>query len=141
MDILEFMNQAVAARASDLHITVNLPPIIRVDGSLEKLTDQKLTSQDTAALVKQVLNEKQLAKLHEKGEIDTSFSHPGMGRFRVNAYRQRGSYGLAFRVIYSRIPSLEELGLPGNVADFTKKQRGLVLVTGPTGSGKSTTLA
>lgn len=141
MDILEYLKQAISARASDLHITAMLPPIIRVDGSLEKLNDQILAPHDTAALVQQVLTEKQLNKLQERGELDLSFSHPGMGRFRVNAFRQRGSYGMAFRVVYSTIPSLEELGLPPNVADFTRKQRGLVLVTGPTGSGKSTTLA
>ncbi|RQD70558.1 MAG: type IV pilus twitching motility protein PilT [Tindallia sp. MSAO_Bac2] len=141
MDVLEYLKQAVNARASDLHVTVSLPPIIRVDGSLEKLNDKALMPEDTAAMVKQVLTERQLNVLLEKGEIDISFSHPGMGRFRVNAYRQRGSYGMAFRVVYSRIPSLEELGLPPTVAELTRKQRGLILVTGPTGSGKSTTLA
>lgn len=141
MDILEYLKQAISARASDLHITAMLPPIIRVDGSLEKLNEKVLQPHDTATLVQQVLAEKQLHKLQEKGEIDLSFSHPGLGRFRVNAYRQRGSYGMAFRLVYSTIPNLEELGLPPNVADFTRKQRGLVLVTGPTGSGKSTTLA
>ncbi len=141
MNILDFLTQAVEAKASDLHVTVNLPPMVRVDGSLEKLDEKVLKPEDTALMVKQVLSQKQLSVLQEKGEIDTSFSHPGMGRFRLNVYRQRGSYGMAFRVVYSRIPTLEELGLPPNVADFTRKQRGLVLVTGPTGSGKSTTLA
>ena len=141
MDILQFLKQAIELRASDLHITAMLPPIVRVDGRLEKLTDVALAPEDTAMLVKQVLTEKQLIRLQEKGEMDVSFSHPGLGRFRVNAYRQRGSYGMAFRVVYSKIPTLEELGLPANVSDFTRKQRGLVLVTGPTGSGKSTTLA
>ncbi len=141
MDILEYLKQAVDARASDLHITVNLPPIVRVDGSLERLNDSRLKPEDTANLVTQVLTEQQLERLEEKGELDFSFSNPGMGRFRVNAYRQRGSYGMAFRVVQDRIPSLEELGLPSVVADLTRKQRGLVLVTGPTGSGKSTSLA
>ncbi|MDW7672418.1 MAG: type IV pilus twitching motility protein PilT [Bacillota bacterium] len=141
MDILEYLKQAVDAKASDLHITVGLPPIVRIDGSLERLDDERLTPQDSAGLVTQVLTEQQLGRLQEKGELDFSFSNPGMGRFRVNAYRQRGSYGMAFRVVQDRIPSLEELGLPAVVADFTRKQRGLVLVTGPTGSGKSTSLA
>ena len=141
MEIMKLLEKTVGTRASDLHITVGLPPIVRIDGDLEKLDDSVLTPQDTTNLVKQTLAEKQLHILQDKGELDFSFAHPGLGRFRVNAYRQRGSYGMAFRVVYSTIPSLEELGLPSNVAELTRKKRGLILVTGPTGAGKSTTLA
>ncbi len=141
MDILEYLDQAVATKASDLHITVGMPPILRIDGALEKITDTPLTPEDTAGFIRQVLSDEQQELLHVRGQLDVSFSMPGRGRFRVNAYRQRQSYGLAFRVVSSLIPSLEELGLPPVVADLARKKRGLILVTGPTGSGKSTTLA
>ncbi len=92
-------------------------------------------------MVQQILGEDRMEKLDEEGQIDTSFSSPGIGRCRVNAYKQRGSYGMALRIIPLTIPSVEELGLPPVVNDLSKLARGLILVTGPTGSGKSTTLA
>ena len=92
-------------------------------------------------MVKQVLDERQFKELNEKGELDTSFSKAGIGRFRVNAFKQRGSYGMAIRVIPLRIPTMDELGLPKVAKELARKPRGLILVTGPTGSGKSTTLA
>nr|WP_291402547.1 type IV pilus twitching motility protein PilT [Acidaminobacter sp.] len=141
MSILTYLDQAVKSKASDLHITVGQPPIMRLDGELVKLTDIPLTPEDTVAMVKETMKSHQFDALEERGELDYSFSYPNVGRFRVNAYRQRGSYGLAFRVVYGAIPSLEDLGLPPVVADLSRKKRGLILVTGPTGSGKSTTLA
>lgn len=141
MSVLTYLDQTVKSKASDLHITVGQPPIMRLDGELVKLTDKPLTPEDTLSMVKETMNAVKLEMLEKKGELDYSFSYPNVGRFRVNAYRQRGSYGLAFRVVYGRIPSLEELGLPPVVADLSRKKRGLILVTGPTGSGKSTTLA
>jgi twitching motility protein PilT len=141
MSVLTYLDQAVKSKASDLHITVGQPPIMRLDGELVKLTDKLLTPDDTLRMVKEVMKGTQFDHLEEHGELDFSFSYPEVGRFRVNGYRQRGSYGLAFRVVYGRIPSLEELGLPSVVAELARKKRGLILVTGPTGSGKSTTLA
>lgn len=141
MDILSLLEKAVAGRASDLHITVNVPPIIRVDGHLEKMGDTTLSSEDTAVLARQMLTVEQIKQLEQKGELDLSFSNPGLGRFRMNIYKQRGSYCMAIRVVNIHIPSLEDLGLPPSVKELTKKTRGLILVTGPTGSGKSTTLA
>jgi len=141
MSVLTYLDQAVKSKASDLHITVGQPPIMRLDGELVKLTDTPLTPEDTLSMVKETMKSHQFEILEDKGELDYSFSYPNVGRFRVNAYRQRGSYGLAFRVVYGRIPSLEELGLPPVVSDLARKKRGLILVTGPTGSGKSTTLA
>ena len=141
MTIHDLMKQTVQMKASDLHITVGIPPTIRVNGQLEKISDQILNSADTEAFVKEITTDKQFAELKERGEIDFSLSIPGFHRFRLNAYKQRGSYGIAIRVVFSKIPSFDTLGLPPLVKELTKKSRGLILVTGPTGSGKSTTLA
>lgn len=141
MKIGEILEKASEQRASDIHITVMMPPVFRVDGELVSLEEENLTPEMTETLVRQVLNQRQLEHLNEKGELDLSFSKPGLGRYRVNAYMQRGTYGMALRVVNTRIPELDELGLPPVIADLTRKKRGLVLVTGPTGSGKSTTLA
>lgn len=141
MNIIELVQYAVEKNASDLHITVGIPPMLRINGELIRINSKVLYSDDTEELVKQVLNEKQLKELNEKGQIDTSYSRPGVGRFRVNAYKQRGSYGMAIRVIPLVVPTIDELGLPPIIKDITRTKRGLILVTGPTGSGKSTTLA
>ncbi len=141
MTIIELVNIATQKKASDIHISVGIPPVIRVNGELLLLEGDPLMPQDTQRLVSETLEEKILEELEEKGEIDTSFSSPGIGRCRVNAYKQRGSYGMALRIIPLTIPSIEELGLPHVVSDLSKLPRGLILVTGPTGSGKSTTLA
>jgi twitching motility protein PilT len=141
MEILSLLEKATAARASDLHITVGVPPIIRVDGQLIKMGETPLSTENTTVLVKQMLTVEQIKQLEQRGELDLSFSNSGLGRFRMNIYKQRGSYCMAIRVVNIKIPSLEELGLPPSVRELTKKTRGLILVTGPTGSGKSTTLA
>jgi twitching motility protein PilT len=141
MNIYDLMKQTVQMKASDLHITVGIPPTVRVNGQLKKISDEILKSSDTEAFVKEITTPKQFADLEERGEMDFSVSIPGFHRFRLNAYKQRGSYGIAIRVVFSKIPSFESLGLPPIVKELTKKTRGLILVTGPTGSGKSTTLA
>jgi len=141
MDVLQLLKEAVDVGASDLHITVNVPPTIRLNGELEDLQYEALKPSDTLDIVKQVLSEKQFETLKKIGELDLSFSNPGIGRYRVNAYRQRGSYGLAIRVVNLEIPTIEQLGLPIVVKELARKRRGLILVTGPTGSGKSTSLA
>lgn len=141
MGIHTYLEQAVNRNASDLHITVGRPPILRLDGELTAIGDKPLKPDETLAMAKEVIPESRFAEFDKRGELDFNYSIGSMGRFRVNAYKQRGSYGLAFRVVYGRIPGLEELGLPMVVAELARKQRGLILVTGPTGSGKSTTLA
>lgn len=141
MSLLDLIKYATKKRASDIHITVGVPPILRVDGVLEYFGEQKLYPEETERLVKQILDEKQIEELKLKGEVDTSFSSSGIGRFRVNAYKQRGSYAMALRIIPIKVPTVEELGLPIMIKDLVRLPRGLVLVTGPTGSGKSTTLA
>lgn len=141
MNITDLVNIGMEKQASDIHITVGMPPTLRVNGELLMLEGKKLSPQDTEALVHEVLDAERFDELKEKGEIDISFSSSGVGRYRVNVYKQRGSYGMALRIIPLTIPSIEELGLPAVVQDISELPRGLVLVTGPTGSGKSTTLA
>lgn len=141
MELLELIKIGTDKKASDIHITVGLPPILRINGKLTKLEHDILRPEDTKELVYKSLNKNLIETLERNGEVDTSFSSPGVGRFRINAYKQRGSYGMAFRIIPLEIPSMEELRLPKVVSDFAKLPRGLILVTGPTGSGKSTTLA
>lgn len=140
MNILELMVSAVEQRASDLHITVGSPPIMRIDGHLIRVSDVMFTPADTETHVRDLLSREQMALLSAKGELDFSYSTPGLGRFRVNAYRQRGSYSMALRIVAQDIPSAKALGLPPIIHELAKKRRGLILVTGPTGSGKSTTL-
>ena len=141
MDVLKLLEDTIAKRASDLHITVGLPPMMRIDGVLVPFGDNNLTPKDTEEYTNLILNSRQREILEDVGQVDFSYSIPGWGRFRVNAYRQRGSYAIAFRLIPTGIPTLRELNLPETLRDFTQLTRGLILVTGPTGSGKSTTLA
>lgn len=139
--IEEMLRIAKEAGASDVHITVGVPPKMRVNGKLITMDFDKLLPNDTKQLLTEIMNEKQLAYFEERGEYDMSFSIPNMGRYRVNAYKQRGSVAIALRLVGTRVPSPEELGVPDSVIDLYQRKRGLVLVTGPTGSGKSTTLA
>ncbi len=141
MNIIQILQNAVEMKASDLHITVALPPMIRVNGELKPYGDIQLTQSDTAAAAKQILSDSQMSMLDNVGEVDLSYVLPGISRFRVNVYKQRGSFCMAFRVIWVRIPTIDELGFPNVIKDLSLKPRGLILVTGPTGSGKSTTLA
>jgi twitching motility protein PilT len=133
----------VHAHGSDLHLTTGAPPTIRVNGSLHYLGGyDELDSHDTDVLVRAAVNgPEQWEQFEREHELDFSYSIEGVSRFRVNLYAQRGSYGAAFRAIPHSIKSLEELGVPASVAKFAHMHRGLVLVTGPTGSGKTTTLA
>lgn len=131
----------VDKEASDLHITVGLPPMVRVDGRLKKFGDEKVSGEVLEGYCKKIMSDEQFAILNEKGEIDLAYSIPSRGRFRVNAFKQRGAYAIVARVVNLTIPSPEELGLPSALMEMCDKKRGLVLVTGATGSGKSTTLA
>lgn len=141
MDLLQLVSYGTDNFASDIHITVGRPPIFRINGELETLGGEPLTPEQTESLTKQALTDKLWEELKDKGEIDFSYSSPGKGRYRVNAYKQRGSYAMALRIIPLEIPSMKSLGLPSVVEDLARLRRGLILVTGPTGSGKSTTLA
>jgi twitching motility protein PilT len=142
LHINDLLKAAAERGASDLHIKVGAYPVIRVDGELIQMTDQPRMMQDnTIALAFSIMNARQKQKFKENSEIDLAYSVPGLGRFRVNCFQQRGAVGLVLRVIPVRIATLEELTLPPVLGDITDEQRGLVLVTGSTGSGKSTTLA
>lgn len=141
-NVREILEEAKAAGASDVHITVGIPPKIRVNGKLITLTQyNRLLPADTLEMLLNIMTETQRARFEERGEYDMSFSIPDLGRYRVNAYKQRGSVALAFRLVGTKVPSPEELGVPASVIDLYQRKRGLILVTGPTGSGKSTTLA
>ena len=140
-DIVDLLTLAVERGASDLVITVGLPPMIKVDGEFHPTEYEPLSPQDTRRLMYALMDEKQQRIFEEEKELDFSFSLPGKGRYRVNVFLQRGSVGGVLRVVPATIKSFEELGLPKNIAEIALSPRGLVLVTGPTGSGKSTTLA
>ena len=139
--IEELMRIAKDNGASDVHITVGIPPKMRVAGALTDMDFPRFLPNDTSEIIKSIMNERQLEILNKKGEVDFSFSIPSLGRYRINVYNQRGSLAAAIRLVGTTVPKPEELGLPKSVVDLYSKKRGLVLVTGPTGSGKSTTLA
>ncbi len=128
--------------ATDMHVTVGAQPMLRVHSHLKPIEgSEKVTPQDTAAIVEESLDEPHRQLLDSNGEVDFSFSRAGLGRFRANIFKQRGSYSVAIRSLPFAIPPFETLGLPVSVKELTKKQNGLILATGATGSGKSTTLA
>ena len=141
MNIYNLLQEAVNLNASDIHITIGTNPTARIKGNFIKLSDSILTKTDTENMVKEIAGEERLKKIQQIGELDFSASLEDGTRFRVNAYKQKGNYALAIRTITSEIPVFEELNLPETLKTFTEKHKGLVLVTGPTGSGKSTTLA
>jgi len=141
-DFSDVIRQVVKQGASDLHITPGSPPMIRLKGSLVAVRDvPKLTPTDTRELVYTILSSSQRQRFEEELQLDFAYTAPALGRFRVNVFMQRGSVGAAFRLIPSKTVPIEALGLPPVVREFTSRPRGIVLVTGPTGSGKSTTLA
>ncbi len=141
MLIEELLELTVNMGASDLHISNGLPPVIRVDGKLLRTEYPPLSADDVEALIFPMLSNEQRRTLEQVWELDLSYGIHGLGRFRVNIYKDKGCYAAAFRTINSNIPNFESLGLSSIVKKITEKPRGLILVTGPTGSGKSTTLA
>ena len=141
MIIEELLERLVKDGGSDLHISSNLPPVVRIDGTLRRYDYPALTPDDVEALLFPMLSNEQRRTLEQNWELDFSYGIEGLSRFRVNFYKDKGSYAAAFRTITSTVPSFEQLGLPDIVRKTAEKPRGLVLVTGPTGSGKSTTLA
>src|SRR5437867_132958 len=138
----ELLEHMVTRDASDLHVTAGAPPVVRVRGDVERLEGyDALTPEDTQQLLYRILSSEQQKQLELKRQLDFSHSMPGLARFRVNVYFQRESIGAAFRLIPAELKTLEELGIPSSLHQLAEKPRGIVLVTGPTGSGKSTTLA
>ncbi|MEH6993669.1 type IV pilus twitching motility protein PilT [Neobacillus drentensis] len=135
------LRAALEFKASDIHLTVGVPPILRINGELRRYGKDILLPDDTEEMARLTIPEEMWDVFKEKGELDYSYGIPGVSRFRVNAYHQRKSVSLALRVVASKTPTIEDLDLPDIVAKLVEKPQGLILVTGPTGSGKSTTLA
>jgi twitching motility protein PilT len=142
MELNEILQVALRAGASDIHLKAGLPPMFRVDGSLVPLRDaRRLPPEEVARMGFGLMNEYQRAKYEQTSEVDLAYGVPGLGRFRVNVFQQRGTIGVVLRVIPFKIQTIEQLMLPRILEKVAGEQRGLVLVTGTTGSGKSTTLA
>lgn len=128
-------------KASDIHLTVGVPPIMRINGELKRYGKDILRPADTEGMAKAIIPDNMWSQFREKGELDFSYGIPGVSRFRVNTYFQRSCVAMAVRIVPTKIPTIEELDLPPILRKIAEKPQGLVLVTGPTGSGKSTTLA
>jgi twitching motility protein PilT len=141
MTLPELLKKTVELQGSDLHITISTPPQVRVHGHLQRLEGPELAPSDTKALTYSVLTDSQKKRFEESLELDFSFGIKGLARFRCNMFNQRGAVAAVYRLIPEKIRSFQELGLPPVLANLAERPRGLVLVTGPTGSGKSTTLA
>jgi twitching motility protein PilT len=144
VDLVSLLRRVVDTGASDVHLKLGQPPVVRLHGDLEPLPDTEImTESDLESVLDEItaLSPRRREHFEDTGDLDIAFSHPTLPRFRVNGFRQRGAISFAFRVIPSQIPSFNELGLPGGVKRLASEHRGLILVTGPTGSGKTTTLA
>lgn len=142
MDINEILTIAVKARGSDIHIKTGLPPIVRIDGKLHPIPNaQRLSPEFVGDMASKMMSDRQRRIFDENSEVDMAYAVPGLGRFRVSAYRQRSTIAMVFRSISFKIPTLEELNLPPVMKKICAEERGLILVTGTTGSGKSSTLA
>lgn len=141
MDIIDLLTLTTTRGASDLHLAAGTPPTIRLNGKLTRVGDTPLTREEVHRMLSAILTDEQRARFEAEHELDFALERPGVGRFRANAFTQRHGQGIIFRLIPSRIQTLDELGMPSVLKSVAMEQRGLVLVTGPTGSGKSTTLA
>ncbi|MDS3859768.1 type IV pilus twitching motility protein PilT [Thermosynechococcaceae cyanobacterium BACA0444] len=139
--IEDLMEQVVASGGSDLHLSAGLPPYIRISGKLTPTEYEPMTPEQCQRLIFSMLNNTQRKHLEQNWELDCSYGVRGLARFRVNVYKDRGTYAACLRALSSKIPTFEQLGLPNIVREMTERPRGLILVTGPTGSGKTTTLA
>ncbi len=137
----ELIGTAIEKGASDLHLSVGVPPCMRINGFIVRMGTEVLIPKAIEDIVSGIIDERHREVFEEAGEVDFAYSIPSLGRFRVNVFRQRGSLSMVVRILNLRIPAPEELGIPHSVVEMTDKRRGLVLVTGATGSGKSTTLA
>ena len=137
-DLLRLM---VSKKGSDLFITADFPPAFKIDGKITPVSNQAMTAQHTSELARAIMNDKQASEFEATKECNFAISPAGIGRFRVNAFVQQGRIGLVLRTITTRIPKIEELGIPQVLKDVVMTKRGLVIMVGATGSGKSTTLA
>ena len=141
MDLHALLKEMRVRSASDLHLVTGISPVFRIDGDLKMLGERPLTPEEVKSLVYSVISAEKIAEFEKTHELDFSFGINGVGRFRTNVHFQKGSIAAAIRHIPDRVPSLSELNLPPILAELALKEKGLVLVTGPTGCGKSTTVA
>jgi twitching motility protein PilT len=141
MNLKQMLVEMLNRKASDLHIRVGIRPHLRVNGTLEQIATEPITIEGMDQIVGQILNEKQFERFKRKNEMDLALSVAKLGRFRINLFRQRGTSGIAIRAVNTSVPSFEELNLPKVIKDLSNERRGLIIVTGTTGSGKSTSLA
>jgi len=141
MDLSSLLKEMMARGASDLHLVAGISPVFRIDGDLKVLGKRPLTPEETRSLIYSAISAKKIAEFEKNHELDFSFGVSGLGRFRTNVHFQRGSIAAAIRCIPDRVPSLSELNLPPILAELALKEMGFILVTGPAGCGKSTTLA
>jgi len=142
MNLNDLLKLTFEKKASDLHLKVGVPPILRIDGRLVPIeTEKRTTQEDAIGIALGIMNNAQKTKFKESNELDMAYAVPGLGRFRVNVFQQRGSVGMVFRMVPAKILTFEDLMLPAVLQKISSEQRGLILVTGTTGSGKSTTLA
>jgi twitching motility protein PilU len=139
--VFDLLRLMVAKNASDLFITTGFPPAMKIDGKVTPVTNQALTAQQAKEITRSIMNDRQAAEYEATNECNFAVGIPGLARFRVNAFVQRGSAGLVFRTIATKIPKFEELGLPEVLKEVAMTKRGLVIFVGGTGSGKSTSLA
>ncbi len=141
MSLKQLLSEMMARKASDLHLRVGIRPILRIDGQLTQVDAEELTKEDIDAFIEKILDESQRKRFYARNEMDLALSVSRLGRFRVNLYRQRGTPGIAIRAVNTVVPSFSELHLPEVIKKLCNERRGLIVVTGTTGSGKSTTLA
>lgn len=141
INMTELLQLVVDEGASDLHVEVNAPPMVRVHGELTPLEVDPLTAEDTESMIKSIASDIHMRTIQECGSVDFGFAFSDQARFRVSAFKQRGFYGTVLRQIPTTLLTMEQIGLPMHIKDLLFRPRGLILVTGPTGSGKSTTLA
>jgi twitching motility protein PilT len=141
MNLKQMLVEMLNRKASDLHIRVGIRPHLRVNGHLEQISTDPMTIDEMENVVSQILNEQQLERFRKKNEMDLALSVAKLGRFRINLFRQRGTTGIAIRAVNTTVPTFEDLNLPDSIRKLSMERRGLIVITGTTGSGKSTTLA
>jgi twitching motility protein PilT len=141
MTLKEMLAEMLRTKSSDIHLRVGLRPTLRIDGALRQIETQPITGEEMEGILNQILTEEQKTRFYKRNEMDLALSVSKMGRFRINIYRQRGTVGVAIRAVNTLVPTFEELNLPLTLRDIASNRRGMVIVTGTTGSGKSTTLA
>lgn len=141
LSLNKIVGYAIERGASDIHLAPACPMMYRIDGEMVPVTEQPLKPEEIVEVIQRIVKKDRWEQLEEVGELDCAYSEPGLSRMRVNIFRQRGTYAMVLRLLSFHIPSVEQLGIPQSILSLTEEKRGLVLVTGPTGSGKSTTLA